>query len=163
MKHTKSYLPRSVTGRCRNFPSCIVWSASTSVVSKLAHSGLGVITCKTPRKLSSTLLLRLLHPCLTHILAYTHLLPDRKRGKSWAMDSHIPCPKWLFQGIDFVQQLSSRHPWSWNHSYNIATVNNWMSTKIQIVAEGDFTSSLKVSKPSVPGHKIIDTGDKCNF
>lgn len=38
------YPPLSTTGRCKNFPSCMVWRASTIGVSTVAHSGLGVIT-----------------------------------------------------------------------------------------------------------------------
>lgn len=37
-------LPLSTTGRCKNFPSCIVCSASTIGVSTDAHSGFGVMT-----------------------------------------------------------------------------------------------------------------------
>ncbi|MFS7940213.1 hypothetical protein Hanom_Chr05g00461691 [Helianthus anomalus] len=35
-------LPLSTTGRCKNFPSCIVCRASTIGVSVVAHSGFGV-------------------------------------------------------------------------------------------------------------------------
>lgn len=36
----------SKIGRCRNFPSCIICSASRIVVSTVAHFGFGVITLK---------------------------------------------------------------------------------------------------------------------
>lgn len=39
--------PLSTTGKCRNFPSCMVWRASRIGVSTVPHSGFGVITCKS--------------------------------------------------------------------------------------------------------------------
>ena len=39
-------LPLSMTGRCKNFPSCMRCNASRIVVSNVAHSGFGVITFK---------------------------------------------------------------------------------------------------------------------
>lgn len=42
-------VPLSSTGRCKNFPSCIICKASSIGVSREAHSGLHVITY--PQKL----------------------------------------------------------------------------------------------------------------
>lgn len=42
-----SLLPLSSTGRCKNFPSCMLCSASIIGVSTVAHSGFGVMTCKS--------------------------------------------------------------------------------------------------------------------
>ena len=37
--------PRSKTGRCKNFPLCMMWRASRIGVSIVPHSGFGVMTC----------------------------------------------------------------------------------------------------------------------
>ena len=48
-------LPRSTTGKCRNFPSCIVWSASTMVILIVTHTGLGVMTCHVQSFLATSI------------------------------------------------------------------------------------------------------------
>ena len=52
---SKRMVPLSTTGRCKNFPSCMVCRASTIGVSIVAHSGLGVMTCrKTQSKMTDS-------------------------------------------------------------------------------------------------------------
>lgn len=48
--NSSGVIPLSTTGRCKNFPSCILCSASTIGVSTVAHSGFGVMTYKLNQK-----------------------------------------------------------------------------------------------------------------